>query len=700
MTHLGTLVHGNTFNIFFPWADMDLRGFIDEEWGIHQDQKKPIYLLGEASNLAGALAFLHGGIKIPGGHKVSCVHMDLKPENIVVRFDGKSPAGAWMITDFGISAIKTSSDDQSGPAVASNRLSALNSIRDVAASLTRTEPKRQPGPFQAPEVQDTNARSVGTKSDIWSLGCILCLVLALGEGPGMVENFNKERVRDEDPTDYFYKEIVPLSAPIVSVKWEVKHHVLDWLDALAKGRNVQRDWVRDYISLLRRMIVIEMDSRPDAKKVHAGLVTILEKAKVAEGSPSSNWPPYYLSDESASPASAVGALKCHDSLSPASSTFRHTSNPGSTSLRGSMKEPSLSKPTLISGSLDSSLVKLEVPLDKILQTIVSPAGGLVAFLSETWVFLYATGILDTKGLWNKKLGDVIYLQALSGLKIPNGVNGKWKSMSLSNRYLLLRGQVGVTLYELQSLDLTVSVEIMINDAPDLSKLMEAEVSCQGHIAFRFTDHLKIWYQKTSEEDGHLHLLAVTGSLNAIAFSSDGNFLFAWACGSKSNCWYIWHVHTGSPVLARTGCYDPIRFGPPMEALIPLADKAAFIIHETQGGISILQDFSNTSQPVYLPEQLSGIIACTYAPGHNALILIRPPRSLIGRRSRIEMLRLLPNSDGFLNFPTRPRLQELGKSSYHIRDKDRCGIAVTEIGGTGSLSLVISYPSGVLERLTA
>jgi len=703
MTHLGTLVHGNTFNIFFPWADMDLRGFIYEEWENHQDRKRPIYLIEEASNLAGALAFLHSDIKIPGGRKVSCVHMDLKPENIVVRFDGKSPAGAWMITDFGISAIKkTSSDDQSGPAAAPKRLSALNSVGDVAASLTRTEPRRQPGPFQAPEVQDTNSRSVGTKSDIWSLGCVLCLVLALGEGPGMVKSFDKERSRDEDPnlsTDYFYREIDPLSASRARVKWEVKHHVLYWLDARANGCSVQRDWIRDYISLLKTMIVIGMNLRPDAKKVHAGLVTILEKAKAAEGSPRSNGSPYHLPNESASPTSAVEAFEFRDPTTPAPSAFRNESSQGSTSLPGSIKEPSPSKPPSISGSLDSSLVKLEVPLGKIFKTIVSPTGGLVAFLSKTHVFCYATDILGTRGLWNKKLGDVVCFSALSGLKIHNGTNGKWKSMSLSNRYLLLRGQLGVILYELQPLDLAESVEVMITDAPNLSRLMEAEVSCQGHIAFRFTDHLKIWYQATSGEDGHLHTLTVTGSLHAAAFSSEGSFLFAWACGSNPNFWYIWHIHTEPPVLARTGSYDPIRVGPPMEGLIPLADKAAFIIRETQGVFSIVQNFSNTSQPVYFPKQLSGIITCIYAPRQNALILVRPRHSWSGRRSWIEMLRLLPNSDGLINFATRSRLQKLGKSTYHIREKDRCGIAVTGTGATGSLSLLISHPDGVLERLT-
>lgn len=694
MTHLGTLIHGNKFNIFFPWADLDLREFIYEKRTDRLGMKKPIYLLQEVSELADALAFLHSGIEIPGGRRVSCVHMDLKPENIVVKVDHKSPAGIWMITDFGISTIKPSSDDLTVYSTASKYLSALNSVRDVHASLSRTIPKRKPGPFQAPEVQNTTARGVGRKSDIWSLGCILCLVLALGEGPDMVSRFDKERSRDGGPhisTDYFYQEVDDLSASRTGVKWEVKNRVLDWLDTLAKPCNTQKHWVRDYVKLLKRMIVIEMDQRPDARKVHADLKAILEKAKV-ESSLSSEEPLDRSSSPSANPESPPEIFEQPISQTPALSATPPQENP---------RTFSLSNSTSITGTLESSLVKLELPPGRILRTTFSPAGGLVAFLSETHVFLYETKSLEARGLWKKKVGRVTHLSELYGWDVYTGTNPRWRSVSLSGLYLLLRGLLGASLYELHPRNLRDSVQIPIHDCPDLSRLVEAEVSCRGQIIFRFTDHLKIWRRETSRQEGHVHPLTITGSLKAASFSSDGTFLYAWACGSGSNYWYMWNLHTEIPVQVCTGSYGSERFGPPIEALVPLADTAAFIIRENQGRLSIAQKDSTSSKPAYFPRLLSGVIMCTYAPDYNALILVRSSSNFIGTRSqdRVEMIRLISNSDGSVCFATRSGIQQLGNSTHPSRDIDHSDIAVTEVGATGSLKLLISHPDGVLERLT-
>ncbi len=690
MTHLGTLIHGDRFNIFFPWADMDLREFIYEERVDHLGMK-PIHLLEEASHLADALAFLHNGITIPGGSQVCCVHMDLKPENIVVIFNQKSPAGIWMITDFGISKIKPSSDDQTAHGVASEGLLALNYVGDATTNFTRTVPNRKPGPFQAPEVQNTTARGVGRKSDIWSLGCIFGLVLARGEGRNMVSRFDKERSRDGGPTDYFYKEADARSAPRTGVTWEVKNNVLNWLDALAENSNLQKYWVHDFVDLVKRMIVIEMDERPDARKVHADLETILEKSKAAGSSPSSKEPLKRLSSRNTKLMYPLEHFQQPSTQHPASSAEPFVSSVGSTPPQGNSGESSLSTSPSIASILESGLVKLELPPGKILRTIFSPAGGLVAFLSETHIFLYATQGLD----WNKKLGDVIRLSALSGLEIRNGTNGKWRSASLSGSYLLLRGLLGVALYELRPLNLIESVEIPIHDCPDLSKLEEAEVSCRGHIVLRYTDHLIIWHRETSTQAAHVHSLTISGRLKAASFSSDGNFLYAWACGSGPNQWYIWEVHTETPIPVCSGHYDSERVGSPIEELLPLADTAAFIIRENQGRLSIAQSDSTSSKPAYFSKLLSGIIMCTYSPGCNALVLVRSSSKFF-RRNRVEMLRLNSAHDGSRRFA--PSIQELGNFTYRSRDMTRSGIAVTKTGAAESLRILISHPDGVLESL--
>lgn len=55
---LATVTVGDYFNIIFPWADMDLEGFL--EGGYRQFPKFELHdLMKEAINLAGALSFLH-----------------------------------------------------------------------------------------------------------------------------------------------------------------------------------------------------------------------------------------------------------------------------------------------------------------------------------------------------------------------------------------------------------------------------------------------------------------------------------------------------------------------------------------------------------------------------------------------------------------------------------------------------------------
>ena len=451
----------------------------------------------------------------------------------------------------------------------------------------------------------------------------------------------------------------------------MKKGVFSWLDTRAKGCDVRRDWVRNYVNLMREMIVIEMSRRPDARKVHTAMETVLEIARASEE------PPSHSSSQNGSPT------PLHESIE----------QPG--------PQPYL-RPASITGSLESSLVRLQTPQGKILRTTFSPAGDLVAFLSETCVFLYLTKHLDTGGLWMKNLNRVIHLSAISGMEIHDEKNRKWRSISLSGRYILIRGLLGVTLYELSLMHPRKLLEIAIHECPDPSRLVEAEVSYRGQIVFRFTDHLKFWCLETSRQNGHVHRLTITGSPKAASFSSDGNFLCAWACGSGPNHWYIWDAHTEPPILVCTGNYGSNRFGPPIEALVPFAKKAAFVIRENQEKFSIVQKLSTATQPNYFAKLLSGIITCTYAPGHDALIFVRSHSNWFGKRSRdrIEMLSFLSDFGGSVRFTTGSKLQELGHSERQIRDMNRCGIAVTEAGAAEPISLLISHPDGVLEKLTS
>ena len=289
MIHLATLVRGHEFNIFFPWAELDLHHFIYEEQHELSHLKSPSILVNEVSNLADALDFLHQRIRIPGRGNVSCVHMDLKPENIVVMVDSSPNDMRWMITDFGISTMKEPVSIDSNRLAIPQDLHALNSAGDVTASLSGISPRRNPGPFQAPEVQEANARLVGRKSDIWSFGCILSLVLALATGRSKaVQAIDQARRRDPYANNYFYRRVPNTMSEHGQIKertrkesdevarlsdvWEINIGVLHYLKELpAKNRDPDRAWIFPFATVILETLNINLDERPCAARVYEDL---------------------------------------------------------------------------------------------------------------------------------------------------------------------------------------------------------------------------------------------------------------------------------------------------------------------------------------------------------------------------------------------------------------------------------------------
>lgn len=64
------------------------------------------------TGLADALNWLHSRITLRKGQDdVSCVHMDLKPANILIMRDERSAVGMWKISDFGISEVRRRGDE-------------------------------------------------------------------------------------------------------------------------------------------------------------------------------------------------------------------------------------------------------------------------------------------------------------------------------------------------------------------------------------------------------------------------------------------------------------------------------------------------------------------------------------------------------------------------------------------------------------
>ncbi|KAL4876503.1 hypothetical protein BJY04DRAFT_141462 [Aspergillus karnatakaensis] len=198
---LAILQYRDTNSLFFPLAHCDLYQYLNGRY--RGDQPTPttvsdrsaIFKRGVA--LAGALSFLHGGF---GG--TSCLHLDLKPSNVLV-YDAYDPdREIWKITDFGLTRVRNHEHSSVAPGVE--------------------------GTYLPPECAAFGGR-VTTQSDVWSFGCIFSLVVTyMIYGSKGVRKFSEKRAeRPEGDSFYIIKRnSTPRISPAVTF----------WFDQLRQSR--------------------------------------------------------------------------------------------------------------------------------------------------------------------------------------------------------------------------------------------------------------------------------------------------------------------------------------------------------------------------------------------------------------------------------------------------------------------------------
>ncbi len=265
-TYKAFLTVGKESSILYDRADMDLEQFL------HRDdlgfEISATSILRGATNLADALSFLHGGLKLEGtSEPLVCCHRDLTPRNILVfRNPRASDQFTWKISDLGISSIQK---DPHQNRVRSN--SAQLTPRDITENLTmKTTAQRGGGAYLAPEaLRDSGV--VGRRSDVWSFGCILTRILAREKG-GRLKMVELDELRDkcEDKVtlyknDYFYRE-----------ETIINPHIRAWLDNLSdlSGNETAERFYTECRKVILGMLEEKKDKRPRAKMVYHQLLKI------------------------------------------------------------------------------------------------------------------------------------------------------------------------------------------------------------------------------------------------------------------------------------------------------------------------------------------------------------------------------------------------------------------------------------------
>lgn len=280
MIHIATLIHSNDYMILFPLAQLGnlqqllygnqpqaLQDMIETA----TDETLCNHLLKQSANIADAIQWLHTKRDVGNDEDLYLAHMDLKPDNILIRGmrgdDVPSCVGKWVISDFGISTV--------GPT--RSHPSRNVSVRDIynrAVTKTMNVPaNRGYGDYQAPEVQKRGHGKIGRKSDVWSLAAIFCMVLTYALGKDvLVKEFDEHRIQFGThgvQSKYFYsaKNLAGQSPE----EYELRPAVSVWLNKLCKYENPGM-WISCATQIIRKHLVVKIEgeeelTRPSSKEL-------------------------------------------------------------------------------------------------------------------------------------------------------------------------------------------------------------------------------------------------------------------------------------------------------------------------------------------------------------------------------------------------------------------------------------------------
>lgn len=251
-------------------------------------EKRSVF--GRTVGLAGALAYLHDELFITTtGEQLRCYHLDLKPHNILV-FDSNGN-DVWKISDFGISQIKRIPSHQQHeaerqPTSFLDRVFRRgNATSDPSSGVTNS---RYGGTYSAPEARLASDK-VTRKTDVWSLGCVLSLVLTfLDNGSKGVRDFERARSENRD-NDRFFEPSSPEATEVD--EHDLHEPVRSWLASLV-GNAIERHEqegksLGEIVDLLQsNMLLVDESSRYSAKEVEHQLRSL--HAMFPEEKPNSN----------------------------------------------------------------------------------------------------------------------------------------------------------------------------------------------------------------------------------------------------------------------------------------------------------------------------------------------------------------------------------------------------------------------------
>lgn len=269
VSHLASWTQNEQIFMLFPHARNNLHTLFRTEPTSNLTKDKTLWLLRQLKGLADAVRHIHNlgpsglGSRSSGYEQsvtrmgqLTCVHMDIKPRNILVFSEKHNAHGIWKISDFGLSSFKRELDGSEE--TTGVRPSYLTSRRD----------------YEPPEyVLKSN---ISEKFDIWSLGCIYMEVLVWVLGQNNMEDFDKARMGSKDQAQEEGSMFWHRSSPTNVYLNPAVDEELKSLQTFCFRRGVFEGLVR----LTRKLLTIEPMHRPPAAIVCNELDVYLQQGEL------------------------------------------------------------------------------------------------------------------------------------------------------------------------------------------------------------------------------------------------------------------------------------------------------------------------------------------------------------------------------------------------------------------------------------
>lgn len=277
-TTKASLEWGNTYSLFFDLAKHNLWEYFMRNADAVRTLEEKRKVFSRSIGLASALAYLHEELYLATtNEQLQCYHLDLKPQNILV-FE-ESGDDIWKISDFGISRIKRIPpnephiDSEHHVSFLDRLFQSKESDQDLSSGVNNS---RYGGTYAAPEAKE-KSDTVTRKSDVWSLACVITLVLTFIHNRSQgIADFQESRAKDRSNDWFFNSKALKAGSQTKKI---LHVSVSNWLDTLnreASRRNKsEAEATKMATELLRKeMFLKDQESRMSAKNVEKKLIFI------------------------------------------------------------------------------------------------------------------------------------------------------------------------------------------------------------------------------------------------------------------------------------------------------------------------------------------------------------------------------------------------------------------------------------------